>query len=438
MYKICLEKMEEKKMKKGKKKGFRRILNWAGNVLAVTALAHGATQLGFWANDLYHAAFPSKQRAAFKEEFGFPLRGWNADLTREYNKVSNISETVAEEMHSLPFDLASIRIRSDNYLKMPFIDQLGQIITRGNSGYYGLNRIVLDEGSSYATTHHEIKHAKTFEIARKHPEFLDRWRALSLDENGESLYLNLVEQGCSRFRGLGKFVDEEKLDYKNNEALGFVSNYARTNVYEDIAEVGEEAEMGYSNLVDWLAPDDSERNEKLAAKFTLAEEYGIIPKGFMEKVLLDKAIRGIWGRHGMHHSARARKYLDSSEAFLEKYPDSVYECEVRANRSNILVDFAYSFDPKDRNDDRAELAREEIVRTLTADFKDILGYVGALGHGEEFYRSSLRDNETAQLFIDAKMEFWKRFREGDPTLSSTGVNDFLAERGYDLGGGDDR
>jgi hypothetical protein len=415
-------------MKKVKKKRFRKIRKGLKYGILAGLLLHAGSQLTYWANDIYHAIKPSTHRAKFEEQFGFPLKGWSGDIERDQQNVSMIADTIARERQGRDFRLESIRIRDRNYLKQPIWDQFDSIITIPSSGYYILDRIVLDDYVQKSTLHHECKHAKAYDIIAEHPEFLEKWKILARDKSGESLYLSEGEQICSRVRGLGSLVDGKKQIFSENEKLGFISNYARTNVHEDIAELCEAAETNSQSFKEFLFGGPEYRNDILAKKIALAQEYGLIPAEFtdfvkLEDMFLDSAV---W--HGYIDQEKAQPFMRESEEFLNKNPNSVYESQLRSSRAYVLSQGIHGY-PKPRN------SVDDVIReyrgVLTSEYKEGFVYAGALQKLSEIYNLELRDEKTSDIFVDAEREYWKRFKEGVVDLSRNGVNDFLTEKGIE-------
>ncbi len=408
-------------------------LSWvkslAKRMLLGVALFHGTTQLAYLGNDIYNSLAPSQQRQEFKQEFGFPVKGWKKDVENGKENLSTIADVIEKERKEMNFELDSVRVRGKGYIKQNFIDQIDAIIFNPVSGYYSENgiskTIVLDNYVKGDTLHHEIKHAKTFCIAEKHPEFLEKWQALATDENGKSLYLTGREQACSRLRGLGSLINKEKQISFKNEKLGFISNYARTNVWEDIAELCAEAETDSCKLAKLLYSD--EKNPKIIAKVNLAQEYGIIPKEFSEYLRVKDLFQKSWLDEFSYDTEKLEVFLRESEQFIKKYPSAIYECEIRTDRG-----FAIRNKRAKSEKEGARKAIHEYKLSLNSHYKDAVSYIGAMNGLARCYQT-LGNRKKASVCKDAEAEYWKRFKSGDIKLTIKGVNDFLIAHGENLG-----
>ena len=449
---------------------------WGKRLALAGMLFHGATQLNYFRNDIYNAVNPSPVRREFQEEYGFPIRGWKADIEEQPQDLKDIAETVCRERQTRDFKLNNIRVESANYLKRDIIEQAITIVATGQySGWCYLDRLGLKRKAGEGTVSHEIKHQKIYEVIRVHPEFLEKWDALSRDEDGKSLYRGYIATYGEDIRFIGKlFRDNRGLDY---EKLGFVSLYAMSNIGEDIAETCERAEINPHDLESVLFGikpnphnDRIPRNEKIVAKIKLAEEYKLIPEGFMEFHELYTTYQEAYASvENTSETKLAEEYLEKTKAFLNKHPNSVYECELRRKRGELLetktVALAclsnHELDEKHklrRNSIQATLeeldkiqkeetslfrtrkhdcrtylgiAISEYERALSAGFKDRFDYLTVLTDLKRCYEM-MGDDKTAELYDDAIIEYGNRYNNSDVKLASRGVNDFLEIRGISL------
>src|SRR3989338_755572 len=122
-------------------------------------LFHAGTQAMYAINTIVHQVSPSKERAEFKKEFGYPILGYTEDIENTQNILA-IAETIEKERTVLPFHIEGIRIRSNRYLQKSMIQQADELFYAPNSGFYLCNIIVLDKEFYSAIISHEIKHAK--------------------------------------------------------------------------------------------------------------------------------------------------------------------------------------------------------------------------------------------------------------------------------------
>ena len=389
---------------------------------------HLLTQTNHSLNNLYHHFLPDKQRQEFVREFGFPLKGFDSDISGYMGTgLYTIGDVIYKEMLERPFSLSSLSIRSPNYFKESIFDQIGYIITTDNGGYYDpiTGAIVVEDGSPSAL-HHEIKHRKTFEIDKIHPEFLERWKNLAKRKNGESIYKPGLEQICLRFRLLNKLVDNPS-NYEENNRYGFVSDYARTNVYEDIAELCEKVESisiqgGLSELFDY----SPKTHQNLRPKIQLAQEYGLIPREFEDFMVLTLKYRNLHGENGYYDKSGAEEFLKNLDAFAKKHPRSVYTADLREAKAGVYQSMLALKDVKDKDGQKKLIGLYKDV--LLSPYKDRVAYGVSLTRLKDLYRN-LGDINKYEIYAKADTLHSERFFGGFMMLSKEGVNDFLKEKG---------
>ena len=407
-------------MVKRLKKALHNVGKFVKIVSIPIILFHGATQLVYWGNDIINGLNPSEKRIEFKKEFGFPIRGWENDIEEKPVDISDIGIVFYCEQVEKPFDIGSIRIRSDNYLKKSIVQQIDDAIF-SNLGYYTYYGIVIDDLILKSTISHEIKHAKTFDIIKNNPDFIKKWKELSNDNFGNSLYLNNKEQ-LQVYMGLEHLVNEDKIKEEENKNLGFVTNYARTNIYEDIAELGELAETNIINFIEWFGYRYEPKNEKIIAKVKLAQEYGIIPKEFSEYVYLESILDNAdVGDESIWNSKKAEEFFYLSEKFLEENKETIYQSELRNKRAWIIQ---HRFD----DEESVIAAIFEYKLSLRAKYKEPVSYKNSLESLSKCFKL-LDCNEEAKIYDDALKEYEKRYAKGDVLLGKSGVNDFLTSKG---------
>ena len=415
-------------MKEEKKRLWKRLKKTLKMAGLAALIFHAPTQIAYIGNDLYHKNRSSGIRNEFKQKFGFPILGWEDEIEKNQKNITILSDVIEREKMEKDFYLKSLRIESSNYLKKNLLGQIASIVAEPASGQYFLGRIGLSHHANRDTLHHEIKHAKTFEIIRKNSEFLSKWKELAKDDRGESLYYNSGEWLCSYVKGLSSLVDKEKSNTERNRKLGFITDYARTWVYEDIAELCGEAEQNSDTFMNLVAGDSASKNEVITKKFNLAAEYGLVPMESIEYFGLRIAFRktAVW--HGYLDLSKTGSFMEGSSKFLKNHPQSVYTSDLRNIRAHIMLQGALSHDPKFKS----EVAINELKAVLTSRYKDPSSYVCALSRLAKFYKSHLGDNINAGIYERAENLYWKRFENGDVEIASRGVNDFIVQEGIDL------
>ncbi|HLD79762.1 MAG TPA: hypothetical protein VJA18_04325 [Candidatus Nanoarchaeia archaeon] len=366
----------------------------------------------------------TKQRTVFEREFDFSIQGFPKDVEENEGKVSRIANVVQKEKLEKPFDITAIRISSENYLEKSWFGQLEHIVVSGGEAYSGINypfvgRIYINNDSVYSSTiHHEIKHAKTDELFFSNPEFEERWLVLTVDEQGESLYLGYTGWVLPKVRGVGKLFPRKEI--ANYEKSGFVSPYAALGFYEDVAETCEEAEAPSDKFAKWLY---AEKNETIIAKVSLAQEYGLIPAEFSEYITLRKSFKE---KDLLEEKIEVKKeelddkvgvLLEESAAFLAQHPDSVYEINLRKRRGRLL-----------EKEENYEDAIREYKLGLIAKFKDHDDYPDLLSDIADCHKK-VGNAEKVSLYLRAKEKYDQGWKANDVHIAVHGVNDFLRENG---------
>ncbi len=379
-----------------------RFFKWTKRAFFAGLLFHISTQASYFINDYYNYKNPSSIRKEFNEIAGFPIKGWSTGIEDlSYEKINTLSDIIIREKIERDFELVNLRIESNNYLKRDVIEQPIGVISSGYLGWCWMNRIGLKEESNMEVAVHEIKHKKSFDILKTNPEFFYQWMDFSRDNNGNSLYLykDFGKWVCKRVRYLEHFVEED-LDHPDNLEKGFISGYARTNIYEDMAELCATVEHN-SEMFQTLLFD--ERNERIAGKIGLAREYGLIPFEFEEYLKLKRL-----------HEKDKKGFYDKSTAFLDHNKESVYSGEIYMLRGNL---------------EYRDLSKAigEYKQVLNLNYKKKDDYLKALKTIGECY--TLLKDKRSKIFQEAYKEYENRFKNKDLYLPVRGVNDFLKEKG---------
>lgn len=406
---------------------------------AVAAITYAAaTQAAYTWNDVKNYLHPSALRVAFKDEFGFPIKGFYGDIEAKPEDIMHMADVFYSEMKAKPFNLRYVRVEPDSALRNDPLTQIIRLITAGYSGYAEpfTDTVAVRASASRDVHRHEIKHAKTFEMLEQHSEFREEWKKLAVDKDGNSLYLNAAENVFYWLKGLNKLVSKEKTQNSaENEKLGFVSDYARTNFYEDAAEVAEAAgdEMYFAGRFKaWLYADP---NPVIKAKVQLAEKYGMIPKEFSEYVRLATQEDDIFPERFSFDHKKAGEFLKATEEFFGRHKNSLYEGNLRRVRAVIFRKFSQSYNMDEEENRKKE--SEEYYKVLSLPQKGG-EYTLALLNLEERYKSmwTLSNQreylELSEIYGHAHEEYYRRFKTGDISVLRTGVDDFLRANGIGI------
>jgi hypothetical protein len=452
------------------KRAAKRIGTLAGAVLAF----HLGTQAVLVGYDAYQERYPSSVREEFREEFGFPLEGYEEDIEYVPGRVAEI----AAHLHSEDMPLEAFSIIPDDYLRMPLNRQFWTVTRDGaelfrdmiaarepaeetpqgpvivtpnrlekavpsdpsiankdadcgttkpyhlpNTASFGqyiplLNRVAIGGRQAQGATLHELKHAKMFAILDAHPEFEEEWKLASEQKTVQyhslpvqlSLYAGLLESGST---------PEEILDAQR---IGFGDPYWM-NFLEDVASLcarGEEAIMHFSDrkdergsmYIDWLStrPD-------IIQQVVVAQRYDLLPPEFSETVRLMKEYRDAWTGQS--------PFLAHSAAFLKKYPKSKYAIEIHYARGKILWEAARR---SDRPWPYQRAAMQEWNAGLQADHKELKNYQLTL-QAMKNYAVTIKDASRANTYARALALYRQRYAENDVRLAKDGVNAYLRARG---------
>jgi hypothetical protein len=395
-----------------------------------------ASQINFRVRDIKNNLSDSEIREEFKEEFGFPILGFKEEIEDHPKRISKIADVIHREQMIRPFELDFIRIRSDKFLHKPPLEQIVQSFT-GDWGQYYFNRVIIrhdDFGEGIVV--HEIKHAKTFDAIHEGDGFLRQYQNISLDDNGKSVYLNPLEMICVYVPSLRFFI-ADKYDINENLGLGLLSNYARTNILEDIAVIATSAERetdrniyarrNIYNFSIWLI-DVEWKNERIVDRITVLEDHHIISPEFTQYVELETNLPRIFSHYKNYDDDLALQFLGESEQFLKDNPSTIYGSKIHYQRAIVLgefypeiYDWGYDYDS----------ILNECMATLTSEYKDPEAYTKTLRYLGDAYQL-LGLEEKSSIFIRAGFLYQQRREEGNLNLVTIGVNDFLDENGIDF------
>ncbi|MBU1849680.1 MAG: hypothetical protein KKH40_03035 [Nanoarchaeota archaeon] len=357
-----------------------------------TYILIGATILTLQAENIYrhikNFIKPNEITQEFKEEFKIPLKGHDYNLKYLPN-IRSLAFALKREQIELPYTLKNFRIKPNNFFRQELTEQINTIFGTEYSGYYNpmSKNIAINELVCTSTVHHEIKHAKTFDTLKKHPEFKKQWKEIAKDENGNSPYLNGFFQFCGRVILLNNLVPIDTLSSLDDLKEGFVSDYAKTNFYEDVAELGTEVELGYSigsiTGLDYFICDKSNKNTRIQKKITLLAEHQIIPAEYPEFAKLkEKYFESFGSEFGSTDKEKGEIFLEASKEFIKKHPDTIYKSTIYKARGEINNNLAYYY-PNQL--ERMNLMVQEYKQALKCEY-------------QEFYETSMILDELTNYY----------------------------------------
>ncbi|HYD02732.1 MAG TPA: hypothetical protein VEC16_00380 [Alphaproteobacteria bacterium] len=265
---------------------------------------------------------------------------------------------------------------------------------------------------------HEITHSKTF-ASEKEEELLEEWKKLATDSSGNSRYVSFGKM-IKAYCGLAKKPSKDpKLD-----SLGFPTTYARTNVYEHIAEFVQEEQnkifYSYATNFKDLSNEIYEREMDVAIK------YSLMPKETREGYEL-KAEYKNWADH-MHEYRQGdyfkKQYLIKSEKFLENYPNSPFAINIIIDRAMVLSNTSDIKTTIWKKESEKELQRA-LKYTSHPAYIEVLRKLDQISSHLYSGQSYRYDNP----YTKAIKEYTKRVENFDTKLLDIGVNDKLQELG---------
>jgi hypothetical protein len=420
-----------------------RTLEGAKNLLAgigIAAITVGSTYIPYLINNVNNNIKPSQQRQSFETRYGVELEGWKRDLEDDKRTIANIANVFEKEMLQKPFKVNKIIMRSDK-LHLRTLDDAASDYLFPHAGYAMpvINNILI-EPRSYDVLHHEIKHIKTYEMLKNHPEFRIEWEKLTTGPDGNSYYMGHSKEALSRFRFTSDWINRKSADELLH--LGFVSEYAATNFLEDVAETGEFIEDGNTYRIQGIR--QLIKNGVIDAKIKLLEKYELIPREFSEYARLDvmysRTISGGGPGSWSIDLPKVFDFMQESNDFLQKHKGSVYEEKIRLNRAFAMQRAALSWKPdKLPKGDLQSMpeywhyavtlndAIDEHLQVLETNYHEY-GYVSSMDQLRDlYYLTGQRDK--FDVMVEAHFRYMERIQDGTIGLPSIGVNDFLKEKG---------
>lgn len=424
-----------------------KVGNVIGRVVLAATAFFLATNIAYQTYKSVNELFRSEAEKIIEDKYHMNIMYTGPmDIRNKY--LFNIADVLNKESRISSLNVREIDVLSNNILLMPFYQQMHKILLGGCSGQYNtiFDKIDLFTGYMDIITH-EITHAKEDSLSDKHPEFAAQWLELSNDSSGNSLYNTFWSYLSRRLMIINKFnVDTSDYDEmtKKNLDLGFISNYARTNMSEDIAELCEEI------LHNPIRVYNSRSNEVLMKKVKLAENYGIIPKEFTEymKIVYEDFDSKQRYKYVMMSSERkahdfAIYSINNLEEFITKHPQSIYVPEARVNKV-----VWYEYMNYHAGENTLEQIKEECLKILKSDYKPSEYYYNALCgmmyyHADDkskYFEAPIIDFQDIQyvgnmtqkerMFLDAAIQYYSGYDEReDIRIIYNGVNDILEKLG---------
>ncbi len=374
---------------------FNRLLQGAKIGVASFTAFYAIAQTPNLANNVANSLNPSKIRHEFRHEFGTEILGWNDDVEYSGSNVSAAAIAFSREWRASEFNIAFLRIEPRGFWEKSFWGQY----TNGAGGYFFPTKVSCTSDCYSSTLIHEIKHAKTFDVIFKDPSFLVKW---------------MDAMGFFEFKNRSEVED------------AFVSDYAKTNVFEDIAEF-----TGFmETILGAEFVNEYKDNEFISKRLELAIEYGLTAKEFPKLMKIVELYHSYFlERLQNNFKARYETFSKECDEFLNENPSSNFEINVRemkAFSAKQLV-FANVLDVKEA----VELYKD----ALKSGFKDPAAYNDILHELLNFYSPEFPDKRTLstneyKTVVAAIQEYDYRLENGDIYLSERGVNDFLEQRGF--------
>jgi hypothetical protein len=418
----------------------RRTLNKTLNTLVLgVALFHGVSFVNNSLRDIKDRINPPAEYVTFEKTTGIKIGGYKSE---HLNDDLFIFSNILREEQITPNELNKIIIEGPNYCSKSFSGQLSETILTKYSGYYSpkTNNIVMN-GINARTLRHELVHARTNNLDNEE-DLLREWSELAKDKNGKSYYMNLTNQALSRVRLLEKLVD--KKSYSDNN-LGFVSSYATTNVYEDIAE--------FVSLVSedmYVFRTKYDKSPLFEKKLQLAVKYDLLPKELIEysnviglfehwdnwkenisnrinELKLHRETKGAtsefnFEKYLLSQDSLKNEFLIQSEKFLQNNSNSRFSNQLINYRADIYAKKG-KMETLWTKESETELKRALALSNKGDDYWITLSRLSACQ--KQLHHKYDENNP----YTCALIEYYQRRDNCDTTLFTKGVNDVLVRMG---------
>jgi hypothetical protein len=315
-------------------------------------------------------------------------------------------------------DIDEIIVEDKNYFSKSLIGKMLSIGGKHGHANPITNTMTMGSDLPVKSTIHEITHMKTFSNKKK-DELIAEWKKLAHDTSGNSQYMSftsMVKSYCG--------VEDDGPANPKLDSLGFPTQYARTNVYEDISEFVERElnKVYYSYNTDFKELSNNIYEKKL----DLAIKYGLMPQESKEGYYLKQRYaawvsvqeKNWWNNHVKED------YLIQSEKFLEKYPNSPFFINIVIDRAMVLSNTSNTTSPLWHEKSEKELQKGLSVPshlgygTILSKLEQLAAQV--YSHGQESYPNP---------YSKAITEYNIKVEKFDTSLLETGVNDKLKELG---------
>lgn len=264
----------------------------------------------------------------------------NRYLSEQNISMRNILDVLEHERTEELGKKITLHYYPTSFIQQPYFSQLEQIITTRWSGRANrLTNTISMKTTNISTLIHEIAHFKGYE-ALKNPEFKERWISISGNQHYKSSLI----------------FAETKYTAEELEKHGFVSNYARTNIREDIAETAESVIS--STLYDKI-PQPS---EKIFEKIKLLAEYNIIDKDIIPIIEFEQG-KNLENQGYMECAYRLEDVIREEERlkqFVEQQQDNRYLTSIfEKMASNYMYAYPTSF--SDDRDSLKQFSEEKMM-----------------------------------------------------------------------------
>ena len=182
----------------------------------------------------------------------------------------------------------TVRLVPASFWQRSLVDQVNALLNRAAT--YEAGRITLypgvrSDGFQVRELVHELKHFQHEQLRVAHPEFDQAWAALNRPHGYRTLgdrLRSLLQRGTGPIQ-----EDPTGLEHHSSVdpiwwARGYVTQYAATSLEEDIAELCSLAEDRDADKMFYLILADCPAKETYRRKLALAQQYGLVPAGYLE------------------------------------------------------------------------------------------------------------------------------------------------------------
>ncbi|MCA9478063.1 MAG: hypothetical protein KC535_02870 [Nanoarchaeota archaeon] len=296
------------------------------NFFLASVIALGGPSAG---NIIFNDLFPSQQRKDFKKEFGFDLHGWRKDIEEQPTNLRTLVLSLQKERLIKPFsNMKEARIVPREFWKQSLWEKIPFHFVTGQ--YFSGNLLLLpNKVLTFHQVFHELSHEKYNYSTLDY--FAQGWPATDNNLTRPD-FMKYFEHYIISEYILHKLDSKESQQWLEETGFSFVSKYATTSFYEDVAETAKTA-LSDPLLIGKLVREQPESD--LSKKYEILVKDSLVSGDLVDLSLTMKlydaslvqkvrdletgAATGISPQHEY-----LRTFFVKAKSFLIENPQSVY------------------------------------------------------------------------------------------------------------------